>query len=343
MRRNREQRRRPILPAIVTWLGLSIVVHVVLIGVLTPLWPHLQPDSPALRTTPVTLLVEMPEEPEPPEPEEEDEPDLSGQIVDTPPPKEEERPEDYEYLAEHDRTVEEETRSERFRINPEVLSEEYSDDDQVQFEEAFDLNVTEPSTGAQVGNDRFDPDRDGRLAAVPSPFAVSNKDGLQKPVPASSANASVAGAPNNDLLDEKRGDAVRLNTRELIGATYINRIRRLVNFYWDQNLDNLPRSVRFSRPSYTTVVVVVLDGNGSLESLEVVSQSGSDPLDNAVVQAFRIAGPFPNPPEQLVSKDGRVYLPDMGFVVSMGQARAPYMGVDPRAGVQFPGILKSPR
>ncbi len=339
----RDSRRRPLLPALVTWLGLSLVLHVLIVGLLHPLWPCLQPDPPPLRSMPVHLLVEEPELPEPPVEEEPDEPELDGQLVDTPPPEEEERPEDYDYLAEHDRTVEKETKTEKYRINPEILAEAYSEDDQVQFEEAFDLNVTEPSTGAQVGNDRFDPDRDGRLAALPSPYSLSNKDGLQKPVPASSASSRLAGAPNNDLLDEERGDAVRLNTRELIGATYINRIRRLVNFYWDQNLNNLPSSVRYARPSYSTVVMVVLDGNGALESLEVISRSGSDPLDNAVVQAFRIAGPFPNPPEQLIAKDGRVYLPEMGFVVNLGQARAPYMGVDPRAGVRFPGILKSPR
>ena len=101
------------------------------------------------------------------------------------------------------------------------------------------------------------------------------------------------------------------------------------------------RLLRFAIVFATTAAAVRVDG--SLESLEVVQQSGSGPLDDAVVNAFRIAGPFPNPPEQLVARDGRVYLPDMGFVVNMGQARAPYMGVDPRAGVRFPGILKSPR
>lgn len=343
MRRDHETRRRTGLPAALQWLALALVLHALLLAVLEPLWPHLQPEPPEVSATPVTLLVEVPEEEEEPPEEEPEEPDLSGQIVDTPPPEEEERPDDYDYLAEHDNKVVEETRSEKFRINPEVLAPEYSEDDELKFEEAFDLNVTEPSTGAQVGNDRFEPDRDGRLASLPSPFAVTNRDGLQAPVPASSASSSLAGAPNNDLLDEKRGDAVRLNTRELLGATYINRIRRLVNFYWDQNLDNLPGSIRYARPSYSTVVVAVLDSNGALESLEVTQASGSDPLDNAVVQAFRIAGPFPNPPEQLISKDGRVYLPDMNFVVNLGQARAQFMGVDPRSNVRFPGILKSPR
>ena len=71
--------------------------------------------------------------------------------------------------------------------------------------------------------------------------------------------------------------------------------------------------------------------------------SGNDPLDDAVVRAFRVAGPFPNPPDGLVAKDGRVYLPNMSFTVGVGQARMQYQGIDPRAGVQYPGILKSPR
>jgi len=342
VRRPRERRRSP-LATVVTFVGVSAVLHVLLLGGLQPLWPHLQADPASVDAVPVRLIVEQPEEPEEPEPPAPPEPELDGQLVDTPPPEDQERPEDSDYLAEHDRTVPEETRTKRFRINPEVLSPEYSEDDKLQFEDLMDLNVTEPSTGAQVGNDRFDPDRDGRLAALPSPYTLTNREGMQKPVPASTSSQSLAGAPNNDLLDEKIGTAVNLNTRKLIGATYLNRIRRLVNFYWKQNLDNLPASIRYARPSYTTVVVAVLDGNGALESLDVTIESGSDPLDNAVVQAFRIAGPFPNPPEQLVAKDGRVYLPDMSWTVELGQARAPYMGVDPRAGVQFPGILKAPR
>ena len=75
----------------------------------------------------------------------------------------------------------------------------------------------------------------------------------------------------------------------------------------------------------------------------MTDQSGEAALDQAVVQAFRVAGPFPNPPEQLIAKDGRVYLEDMGFTVQVGGAmRAPYVGIDPRAGVQYPGILKAP-
>ncbi len=321
-------------------MALSLALHLLLLLLFGPLWPGLTATQQTASPVPVRLVVEMPEET--PEEEELPEPDLSGQLVDVPQPDEEERPDDSEYLAEHDRVVEEETRTEEFRINPEVLAEQFTEEDSLQFEDLIDLNIDEASTGATPGNDRFDPSRDGRLAALPSPFTLTNKDGLQRPVPSAASQQDLAGAPNNDLLEEELGTSVNLNTRELLGATYLNRIRRLVNFYWEQNIRNLS-SVQLVRTSYTTRVHPVLDANGALESITVAVESGNGALDNAVLQAFRIAGPFPNPPEQLIEKDGRVYLGDMGFTVRVGLSRAPYKGVDPRQGVQFPGLLKSPR
>lgn len=343
MKRSRLHRRRSdALPRVLTYVGLSLLLHALVLLLLRPLWPALFTVEPRpMNTVPVTLLVETPPPPaveKPPEPELPD-----GQIVEVPRPEEEQKPEDAEYLAEYDTTVEEETRTEQFEVNPEVLSDVYSEEDKLEFEELMDLDITEPSTGAQVGNDSFDPDQDGALASLPSPFALTNKDGLQRPVPASHRNQSLAGAPQNDLLEEELGERVALNTVEIKFADYVLRIRRLVNFYWSQNLDNLPRSVRLAKPKYETVVDVVLDGNGALESIVVTGESGSEPIDNCVVEAFRIAGPFPNPPDQLIARDGRVYLPDFDFTVEVGHARAPYMGVDPRQNVRYPGIIKATR
>ncbi len=331
MRRSRIRRVGPV--------SISVLLHIVLFLLLIPIWPHIHGTDQSGRTIPVSLVIEVPEVPEPLVPPQ---PDLSGQIVDTPRPEDEQKPEDSEYLAEHDRTVPEETRS-RYRINPEVLAEQYSDDDQLQFEDLMDLNIKEPSTGARVGNERFEPDKNGVLASLPSPFTVTNRDGMQRPVPSSHASQRQAGAPNNDLLNERMSDRTALNTRELLFASYLNRIRRLVNFYWSQNIQNLPPSAqaRLSRSRYRTVVFVILDGSGALESVDITRESGIIPLDDAVLDAFRIAGPFANPPTQLLAKDGRVYLPDFDFTVQFGQARARYGGVDPRQGVRFPGILKA--
>ncbi len=342
--RDRFGRRRPSRswwPAI---LVVALLLHVVGLAVLHVVAPYLVPEVERRAPTLRVVRIEPPPEREA-EPEEEPEPevDLRGQIVDVAPPERPERPKEADYLAEHDQVVEEETRSERFEVTPEVIARTWSKESRMETEDLIDLNIDKPSTGAEVGNHRFDPDRHGTMAALPSRWTLTNKPGPQDPVPAQHRDAAMSGAPSNDLLDEKVGDATNLNTKEFLYAGYLNRIRRLVNFYWQQNLDNLPSSVALPKPSYTTDVHTILDSRGQLEHIEIVSGSGSAPLDEAVVQAFRLAGPFPNPPEGLIEKDGRVYLPEMGFTVQVGVARVQYQGIDPRAGVQYPGILKSPR
>lgn len=338
----RRAARQDRLPRAITYVGLSVLLHAVLLLSLVVAWPHIHGlELKPPRTLPVTLLLEVPD-PRVQEPLEPELPDR-GQIVEVAPPEEQERPLEADYLAQYDRTVPEETRTEQVRINPEVVADMFSTEDQLQFEDLLDLDVTEPSTGAQVGNDRFDPDQDGALASLPSPFTLTNKEGLQQPVPSAHSTQSLSGAPQNDLLDERVGDRVALNSVEIKYADYVLRIRRLVNFYWAQNLDNLPRSVPLVKPKYQTVVDVVLDGNGALESIVVKKGSGLEPVDDCVVEAFRIAGPFPNPPEQLIAKDGRVYLPEFDWTVEVGHARAPYTGIDPRQDVRYPGILKATR
>ena len=326
------------------FLLLSGAFHLLLVGVLTLLWPWLMPPVDG-SPIPVSLVVVQPppDEPEPePEPEP-PEPEYDGQIVEVAPPKVEEVPDESDYLAEHDQVVPEETRTENFKTNPEVLARQYSREERMHMQDRMDLNIDKPSTGAQIGTDRFDPDRHGTLSSLPSPWRFTNQEGFEDPVPASHREATLAGAPQNDLLDEERADQVNLNTKEFLYASYLNGIRRQVNFYWNQNLDNLPRSVILVRPRYTTRVEAVLDAYGGLEHIEVVGDSGSGELDEAVASAFRLASPYPNPPEGLIEPDGRVYLPPMGFTVVLGQAQNRFEGVDPRAGVQFPGILKSPR
>ena len=327
---------------------MSLAVHLWLLSVVPPYVATLVEEDVLHRTrdVPISNIVLLPDdqiEPkdEPEEEEEEKDPLMpDGQIVDIPPPKVEEVPDHADYLA-YDQKVPEETRTLNFRVNPEVLAPTYSRDDKLEFEDLMDLGVKEPSTGAQAGMERFDPGRDGTLASMDAKFSITNKEGLAAPVPSSHMDQNLAGAPNNDLLDEKIGAAVNLNAKEFLFRDYYNRVRRLVNFYWNQNLDNMSRSVPLSKPRYQTAVNVVLDGSGAVEAIEITHASGVGPVDNCVVEAFRIAGPFPNPPEQLIAKDGRVYMGDMSFTVELGHAQAPFMGVDPRAGVQFPGILKA--
>jgi hypothetical protein len=341
------------------FLLLSVQLHIVAITLFVML--HLMDylGHPLIHDGTVMELVPLPadrltsrspddatEDAEEDEPEPEREKEPEGQIVEIPPPQDQTRPDEAKFLAEYNSKVDVETRSERFKINPEVLAPTYSDEAKIQQKAADvpDLHMDKPSTGATVGNaERFDPDRDGMLGRLPGKWNFTNQAGDEDPVPSSSTMSVLAGAPQNDRLDVKRGTSTALNSKEFKYASYLLRIRRLVNFYWNQNLENLPSSVRLARPEYTTRVSAILDGNGVLETVDVTAESGSPELDDCVIRAFKVAGPYSNPPVGLVEKDGRIYLPDMGFSVVLGMAQMRYEGIDPRAGVQFPGILKSPR
>lgn len=359
----RQSPERGWLIRFIPWFAISLMTHIYSALLLWSLFlffyrpPEPEPigltvlDAAASRALDGDAVADASDAPTPdeilplPEPEEpEPERDWDGQLVDLPPPAEERTPEEADYLAKESRTVEEETMTRNFRVNPEVLAPEFSPEDALQLEEQLDLGFKERSSGARVGNDRFEPDEDGTMASLPSPYHLTNKLGLEAPTVGSLGGAQrLSGAPNNDLLREKEGAAVALNTKEFLYADYINQIRRMVSFYWQQNLDNVGGKLALVKPAYMTVVSVTLRADGTIDEVEVITECGAPPLDAAVVSAFRLAGPFPPPPQGLVARDGLAYLDRMGFEVRVGAATMQYQGIDPRAGVQFPGILKSPR
>ena len=61
-----------------------------------------------------------------------------------------------------------------------------------------------------------------------------------------------------------------------------------------------------SEKNYITRLVVVLDRHGKIKAVKVLEESGARDLDDAAVDAFNRAGPFPNPPKGLVEKDGLI-------------------------------------
>ncbi len=148
-----------------------------------------------------------------------------------------------------------------------------------------------------------------------------------------------AGAPTNDFIRETPGEATMLNAKEFRYFGYIQKIKRQVNFYWTQALDNIgPIRERLTRNEYTTVVHVVLDRHGNLSSVSLVRTCGIRAFDEATLDAFRIAAPFPPPPDGLLDRNGQAVLPSVGFTVTLSRGTARYSAIDPRANVMFPGI-----
>jgi TonB family protein len=68
-----------------------------------------------------------------------------------------------------------------------------------------------------------------------------------------------------------------------------------------------------------TVVRVVLNPEGSLETLYVLRASGAQFLDDEALQAIEQAAPFPNPPRGLVDERTQQIVFTFGFTVELGE------------------------
>lgn len=110
----------------------------------------------------------------------------------------------------------------------------------------------------------------------------------------------------------REGEQTLLNTKEFVFFGYFQRIRDRLNLAWEPILrDKIEEVYRAGRQiasdtEHATQVFVVLNHGGDVVNVLVVSESGTRQLDDAAVQAFKKAGPFPHPPNGLLDQDGNV-------------------------------------
>ncbi len=131
------------------------------------------------------------------------------------------------------------------------------------------------------------------------------------------ANGSAAtpgeSSQTNDYLKQiNPGLETMLNTREFKYFTYYQRIRRQLSQYWEPKLkEKLTKLFKQGRKIAShqdriTKVLIVLNNSGTLVNVQVIDESGVADLDEAAIEAFRAAAPFPNPPIGIVENDGTV-------------------------------------
>ena len=103
-----------------------------------------------------------------------------------------------------------------------------------------------------------------------------------------------------------------LSTREFVYYTYYSRIRKQLNQYWGPNVREKVSQIYKQGRSIAsdedriTRCLVTLDRRGNLLKVQIIGHSGIYELDQAAVDAFRAAAPFPNPPEGIVESDGKI-------------------------------------
>ncbi len=117
----------------------------------------------------------------------------------------------------------------------------------------------------------------------------------------------------DDYLKEvKDGAQTMLSTREFLYYSYYNRIRGQLKQYWEPRIKDKVKKIFAAGRSIAsdedriTKVLIVLNTAGTLVKVQVVGESGIRDLDDAAVEAFRQAAPFPNPPKGIVDGDGLI-------------------------------------
>ncbi|MDO9183057.1 MAG: energy transducer TonB [Bacteriovorax sp.] len=127
-------------------------------------------------------------------------------------------------------------------------------------------------------------------------------------------------AQNNDFVEEvPLGDMTNLNTTEFKYYGFYHRIRQKLEQYWGSTIQskakNLYKSGRRlpASDNLITAIAVTLDDRGNILDIKIEGTSGIRELDQAAIESFNKAGPFPNPPKGLLV-GGRAVI-QWGFVV----------------------------
>ncbi len=127
-------------------------------------------------------------------------------------------------------------------------------------------------------------------------------------------------AKNNDYVEDiPLGDMTQLNTQEFKYFGFYDRIRQKLEQFWGQSLQEKAKvfyKTGRRMPANTdsiTSLKVTLDNSGNIIHVEIRSTSGVREFDDAAIESFNKAGPFPNPPRGMI-KNGLAEI-EWGFVV----------------------------
>ncbi|MBL6988587.1 MAG: energy transducer TonB [Bacteriovoracaceae bacterium] len=127
------------------------------------------------------------------------------------------------------------------------------------------------------------------------------------------ANTVGLSASNDYVDDIPLDDMTNLNTLEYKYFGFMDRIKKQLEQFWGVTLKNKVKKMLRGgrRPAFAedkiTSLLIQLDTHGNILEVAVKHTSGIKELDDAAVESFKKAGPFPNPPKGLI-KNGNAVL-----------------------------------
>lgn len=162
----------------------------------------------------------------------------------------------------------------------------------------------------------------GANVGAPDPFLSAAKDYTAKknghgPGKESSQRVS---STNDHVTDVPLGDVTHLNTAEYKYYGFYHRIKQRLEQFWGRSIqekaEQLAKGGRrvASDDELITSLQITLNHVGEVVEIRITGTSGVKELDDAAIESFNQAGPFPNPPKGLI-RNGRVTL-EWGFVIN---------------------------
>ncbi|HVZ90005.1 MAG TPA: TonB C-terminal domain-containing protein, partial [Polyangia bacterium] len=124
--------------------------------------------------------------------------------------------------------------------------------------------------------------------------------------------ARVKAALENFIPEVKPGNQTALNTRAAPFAAYIARMHRSIHELWGfgqlEEWDEKSLSAPVNDRNRMTELEIVLNGDGTIDKVTVVRGSGLLEYDVAAIDVAYSAGPYPDPPREIRSANGKIYV-----------------------------------
>lgn len=154
----------------------------------------------------------------------------------------------------------------------------------------------------------FTPREASRAPASESKKGMKNGD----------ASSQGLSATNDYVQEVTLGDFTHMNTVEFKFYGFYHRIRQKLEQFWGKSIQEKSQQIfrsgrRIASQDYITSLQVTLNEKGEIVKVKILGASGVKELDDAAIESFNEAGPFPNPPKDLLV-NGKAVI-QWGFVV----------------------------
>lgn len=229
------------------------------------------------------------------------------QIVQSEDPASETKPKDSAYLSDKDRTFDRQTVAKKIdKFNEGAKGGAKSKPQPKKDISLSDLGANEKG---------FNPLKEANVA-----MKEKARKMLEEGTQSGNPNARGVSSTNDYVEDVPLGDLTYLNTVEYKYYGFFHRIRQKLEQFWGRSIQEKAESILkqgrkiASEENLITSLIVTLNEAGEIVDVAIKGSSGVQELDEAAVDSFNDAGPFPNPPKGLV-KNGEVQI-EWGFVVN---------------------------